>query len=124
MSTSTSSTSSTTNKSKNEEVIKDDSSERKKIVVFGGSGFVGQGMIQEALKRGLDVISVNRSGAPKDFSLSEETEVKGNVDWIKGDIFHPEGWKTAVKGAEGAISCVGGFGSNEVSVVRLLFLLL
>jgi uncharacterized protein YbjT (DUF2867 family) len=115
MSTSTDSKSSAISNTKNEKVIQDGGGQRKKIVVFGGSGFVGQGMIQEALKRGLDVISVNRSGAPKDFSLSEDVEAKGNVDWIKGDLFQPEGWTSAVKGAEGAISCVGGFGSNEVS---------
>ncbi len=36
-----------------------------KLLVFGGNGFVGSRVCEEALKTGLDVVSINRSGAPR-----------------------------------------------------------
>jgi hypothetical protein len=36
-----------------------------KVLVFGGNGFVGSRVCEEALKTGLGVVSVNRSGAPR-----------------------------------------------------------
>lgn len=35
-----------------------------KIVVFGGRGFVGSHICQEALSTGLHVVSISRSGTP------------------------------------------------------------
>jgi uncharacterized protein YbjT (DUF2867 family) len=49
-----------------------------KLVVFGGNGFVGSRVCEEALKTGLAVVSVNRSGPPKQLtSWSKE------VDWVR-----------------------------------------
>ena len=36
-----------------------------KLLVFGGNGFVGTRVCEEALNTGLAVVSVNRSGPPK-----------------------------------------------------------
>ena len=36
-----------------------------RVLVFGGNGFVGSRVCEEALKTGLEVVSVNRSGAPR-----------------------------------------------------------
>jgi len=36
-----------------------------KVLVFGGNGFVGSRVCEEALRTGLGVVSVNRSGAPR-----------------------------------------------------------
>ncbi len=44
-----------------------------KLVIFGGNGFVGSRVCEEALKTGLSVVSVNRSGPPKQ-----------SADWVKG----------------------------------------
>ena len=49
-----------------------------KLLVFGGSGFVGSRVCEEALKTGLPVVSVNRSGPPK---LSADWV--SNVEWIQ-----------------------------------------
>ena len=49
-----------------------------KLLIFGGSGFVGSRVCEEALKTGLPVVSVNRSGAPK---LSADWV--SNVEWIQ-----------------------------------------
>ena len=36
-----------------------------KLIVFGGNGFVGTRVCEEALQTGLAVVSINRSGPPK-----------------------------------------------------------
>ena len=81
--------------------------------ISSGNGFVGQGMVKQALQRGLDVISINRSGSPREFIPPNDPA--GTVEWVRGDVFHPEDWREVLEGAEGAISCIGAFGSNEVS---------
>ena len=49
-----------------------------KLLVFGGSGFVGTRVCEEALKTGLAVVSVNRSGPPK---LSADWV--SSIEWIQ-----------------------------------------
>lgn len=53
------------------------------LVVFGGNGFVGSRVCQEALKTGLAVISVNRSGAPK-----QGGAWVNEVQWVKVRLQH------------------------------------
>ncbi|EFN59967.1 hypothetical protein CHLNCDRAFT_133074 [Chlorella variabilis] len=73
-----------------------------RIVVFGGSGFVGSRVCQQGLAMGAAVVSINRSGRPRN--------LRG--DW--GDALDPQqAWKDVLKGAAGAVSTMGGFGSNE-----------
>ncbi len=55
-----------------------------KLLVFGGSGFVGTRVCEEAVKTGLAVVSVNRSGPPK---LSADWV--SNVEWIQVPIEAP-----------------------------------
>jgi len=83
----------------------------KKIVVFGGNGYVGQSVVMEALKRGVDVLSVNRSGPPENFQKPVNSTAE--VVWHRGDISEPATYTDVIKKADGAISCVGAFGSNE-----------
>lgn len=78
-----------------------------------GNGYVGQAMVKQALKSGLDVVSINRSGSPRDFIAPRDAS--GTIDWVRGDIFTPSDWREVLHGAEGVISCVGAFGSNEVN---------
>lgn len=49
-----------------------------KILVFGGNGYVGTKVCEEALKTGLQVVSINRSGKPRgtDAWINE-------VDWVQ-----------------------------------------
>ncbi|CAK0763396.1 hypothetical protein CVIRNUC_003053 [Coccomyxa viridis] len=79
-----------------------------KLLVFGGSGFVGSRVCEEALKTGLPVVSVNRSGSPK---LSADWV--SNVEWIQADVFDVGSWRDQLQGAVGVISCLGAFGSND-----------
>jgi uncharacterized protein YbjT (DUF2867 family) len=68
--------------------------------------------VQEALKKNLDVTSINRSGKPETFSQAPYTP--GKVEWVNGDALDPNTYKELLVGAAGAISCIGAFGSNEV----------
>lgn len=78
------------------------------VIVIGGNGYVGSHVCQEALKQGLTVSSINRSGAPKDGAWVSR------VNWIRGDVLEPAGdWTSSLDRVGAVISCVGGFGSNE-----------
>ena len=53
-----------------------------KLLVFGGGGYVGSHVCQEALNTGLQIVSINRSGRPKG---SEPW--KDEVEWVSVRIF-------------------------------------
>ena len=90
------------------EPIESKSGERKKLLVLGGNGYVGTHVCKEALAKGVPVASLSRSGRPGVLEpWSDE------VEWVKGDLFHPASWRTALDDVSAVISCVGGFGSNE-----------
>jgi uncharacterized protein YbjT (DUF2867 family) len=82
-----------------------------KIIVFGGNGYLGQRIVKSALKWGINVVSINRSGEPSNFDAHS---YKARVEWLKGDIFQPKQWDSYLSDCSGVISCVGAFGSNEV----------
>ena len=60
-------------------------------------------------KLGIDIVSVSRSGGSNLRGSS-----RGNVTWVSGDLLSNggDGWIKHLEGADGAISCVGAFGSN------------
>eukprot|EP00898_Chlorokybus_atmophyticus_P003661 jgi/Chlat1/4296/Chrsp29S04556 len=79
-----------------------------KIVVIGGNGFVGSHVCKEAMARGIDVTSINRSGPPK-----EHAAWVHKVNWVQSDVFDTESWKPELQGAKAVVSCLGAFGSND-----------
>ncbi len=98
-----------------------------RLVVFGGNGYVGQRVVASALKMGVSVLSISRTGAPDVNSKGMKVLSKvissapnnANVQWIKGDIFNPIEWNSHILSSDdgstvdGAVSCIGAFGSNE-----------
>ena len=54
-----------------------------KLLVFGGNGFVGSRVCEEALKTGLDVVSISRSGRPK---LSADWV--SSMEWVQVQEVH------------------------------------
>lgn len=80
----------------------------EKLLVLGGNGFVGSHVCKEAVKRGLTVSSLSRSGRPSGHELWVN-----NVFWHQGDVLFPESLKDAMNGVTSVISCIGGFGSNS-----------
>ena len=81
------------------------------IVVFGGSGFVGSKVCEEAASLGVKVTSVSRGGRP---SFASSADWASGVEWLRSDVSNDEGqWKEALSEATGVVSTLGAFGSNK-----------
>ncbi|KAJ1431078.1 hypothetical protein SESBI_07318 [Sesbania bispinosa] len=87
------------------DVVADVKSER--IVVLGGNGFVGSAICKAAVSKGIEVISLNRSGRP-----TYPGSWVDQVTWISGDVFYVN-WDEVLVGATAVVSTLGGFGSEE-----------
>ncbi|PHT58602.1 hypothetical protein CQW23_00965 [Capsicum baccatum] len=87
------------------DVVADVKTER--IVVIGGSGFVGSAICKAAVSRGIEVISLSRSGRP-----SYSGSWVDQVTWMTGDVFYAN-WDELLVGVTAVVSTLGGFGSDE-----------
>ncbi|XXG75564.1 hypothetical protein AAC387_Pa08g0107 [Persea americana] len=87
------------------DVVADVKSER--VVVLGGSGFVGSAICKAAVSKGIEVISLSRSGRP-----SSADSWVDQVTWQTGDVFYAR-WDEVLVGATAVVSTLGGFGSEE-----------
>ncbi|KAK4557259.1 hypothetical protein RGQ29_007137 [Quercus rubra] len=87
------------------DVVADIKTER--VVVLGGSGFVGSAICKAAVSKGIEVISLSRSGRPT-YSNSWVDQ----VNWVTGDVFYVN-WDEVLVGATAVVSTLGGFGSEE-----------
>ncbi|KAF7809469.1 NADH dehydrogenase [Senna tora] len=87
------------------DVVADVKSER--VVVLGGSGFVGSAICKAAISKGIEVISLSRSGRP-----TYTDPWVDQVTWISGDVFYVN-WDEVLVGATAVVSTLGGFGSEE-----------
>ncbi|XP_039029935.1 uncharacterized protein At1g32220, chloroplastic-like [Hibiscus syriacus] len=87
------------------DVVADVKNER--IVVLGGSGYVGSAICKAAVSKGVEVLSLSRSGRPT-YSGSWVDQ----VNWIPGDVFYAN-WDEVLVGATAVISTLGGIGSEE-----------
>ncbi|KAJ3688421.1 hypothetical protein LUZ61_017585 [Rhynchospora tenuis] len=79
----------------------------EKIVVLGGSGFAGSAICKAAVARGIEVVSLSRSGRPSYTDSWVE-----QVSWVKGDVFYAR-WDEVLGGATAVVSTLGGFGNEE-----------
>uniref|UniRef100_A0A5B7BY34 NAD(P)-binding domain-containing protein n=1 Tax=Davidia involucrata TaxID=16924 RepID=A0A5B7BY34_DAVIN len=87
------------------DVVADVKTER--VVVLGGSGFVGSAICKGAVSKGIEVISLSRSGRP-----SYTDSWVDQVTWMTGDVFYAN-WDEVLAGATAVVSTLGGFGSEE-----------
>lgn len=79
----------------------------ERIVVLGGSGFVGSAICKAAVSKGIEVISLSRSGCP-----SYSGSWVDQVTWMTGDVFYAN-WDEILIGVTAVVSTLGGFGSDE-----------
>nr|XP_023900237.1 uncharacterized protein At1g32220, chloroplastic [Quercus suber]POE50956.1 uncharacterized protein, chloroplastic [Quercus suber] len=87
------------------DVVADIKTER--VVVLGGSGFVGSAICKAAVSKGIEVISLSRSGRP-----TYPNSWVDQVNWVTGDVFYVN-WDEVLAGATAVVSTLGGFGSEE-----------
>ncbi|KAK9825306.1 hypothetical protein WJX74_007732 [Apatococcus lobatus] len=81
-----------------------------RLLVFGGSGFVGSRVVEEATEIGLPVVSLSRNGCPPHLGSQSWAQ---SVEWIKADVFNPSSWQDLLPGSIGLVTCLGAFGSND-----------
>ncbi|KAL9242669.1 hypothetical protein vseg_016650 [Gypsophila vaccaria] len=79
----------------------------EKLVVLGGSGFVGSAICKAAVSKGIEAVSLSRSGRPR---FSEPWA--DQVSWLPGDVFYAN-WDEVLVGATAVVSTLGGFGNEE-----------
>jgi len=79
-----------------------------KLLVFGGNGYVGSHVCQAALRMGVPVASVNRSGKPANLDSAWTDQ----VEWVSGSAAEPDTYRHLFDNCLGVVSCVGAFGSN------------
>lgn len=67
-------------------------------------------MCREAVRTGLHVVAVSPAGTPP---LGADPSWSRDVEWARGDALEPPTYRAHLRGALGAVSCVGAFGSRE-----------
>ncbi|CAI1594437.1 hypothetical protein SEUBUCD646_0L03400 [Saccharomyces eubayanus] len=84
-----------------------------KFVVFGGNGFLGKRICQNAVIAGYQVVSVSRSGkAPHSTELNEKQWIQ-EVQWTAADIFKPDSYHSLLKDAANVVHSLGILLENE-----------
>lgn len=78
---------------------------KPKILVLGGTGFVGYNFIEQATRKGYDVVSLSRRGEPK--AASPVTE---SVQWVKGDAVDKDTMQKTFKAYGPFDACVHAIG--------------
>ena len=68
-----------------------------KIALFGATGHLGQGILDEALSRGYDVVAVVRDA-------SRLTQHSDKLKVVTGDVAQPASWLDAVRGADAVVA--------------------
>jgi putative NADH-flavin reductase len=72
----------------------------EKIIVFGATGGTGKHVIEQALRKGHWVTAVVRNTT----ALAIQHE---RLEIVKGDVFQPHAFKSAITGKDVVISCLG-----------------
>jgi nucleoside-diphosphate-sugar epimerase len=85
------------------------------LIVFGGNGYVGTHVCQEALRCGLPVTSISRSGRPS----NESAAWADQVTWARGDALQASSYKELLKNCLGVVSCIGLISSSQEDMKRV-----
>jgi len=84
--------------------------EPMKLVLFGATGHIGQGILDEALARGHQVITVVRD--PARLARSDE-----RLHVVTGDVSKPASWIDAVRGSDAAIASLSARRDQDLASV-------
>ncbi len=81
-----------------------------KLVLFGATGHIGQGILDEALARGHEVIAVVRDA-------SRLPRRHDHLTVVTADVAQPASWTVAVRGSEAAIASLSARRDQDASRV-------
>jgi len=84
------------------------------FVVFGASGSVGSVIVEEALRRGHDVVGVSRD--PESLQIQN-----AHFSTARGDVTDPDSIVATVRGADAVIIAVGGVGPGNTPEEAVAF---
>lgn len=85
------------------------------LVVFGGSGYLGSRICQEALKAGLPVTGVSRSGRP----ANEDGAWCNEVTWHSANALYPESYTELLRNSLAVISTIGLISASQEDMLRM-----
>ncbi|CCE63754.1 hypothetical protein TPHA_0F02740 [Tetrapisispora phaffii CBS 4417] len=61
----------------------------KRLLVFGGNGFLGKRICQEAVNKGFQVTALSRSGSPPILTSMEDKLWISETKWVSCNVFDP-----------------------------------
>ncbi len=73
-----------------------------KLIILGGSGFVGAAVAEEALRRGMNVVCLSRSG-----STEAPHAWADKATWAKADALKPDTYREHLRGAAAVVVSIG-----------------
>lgn len=85
----------------------------KKLVVFGGTGFLGKRICENAVNRGYNVVSVTGSGKKPQPYPKEDCPWIDKVNWQKGNVFQPETYNEQLKDCTAVVHSIGILLEND-----------
>ena len=86
-----------------------DSIKSNDIVVFGGNGYVGSRICEEAILQGYNVTSISRSGMKPLWISNKKDSWVNKVNWVKGDGSDTSTFINYIRNIRGVVSCIGAF---------------
>ncbi|MDO7614408.1 MAG: NAD-dependent epimerase/dehydratase family protein, partial [Crocinitomicaceae bacterium] len=88
----------------------------KKVLLTGISGYIGQHCALELLKHGYSVRGSLRNLSKKDSiisDLSNELDLKGNLEFCQLDLLKDDGWDDAMEGCDYVLHVASPFINKE-----------
>ena len=76
---------------------------------------MGSHVCQEAIRCGLPVLSISRSGKPE----NDDTAWTAQVEWVKGDALKPESYKELLGNCLGLVSCIGLISTSNEDMLEI-----
>ncbi|GMM55276.1 ubiquinone biosynthesis protein [Maudiozyma humilis] len=84
----------------------------QKVVVFGGNGFLGKRICQQAVLNGLQVVGLSRSGKAPQALGNDKYWIK-EVSWKSANVFQPDTYKEHLQDATDVVDTIGILLENE-----------
>ncbi len=81
----------------------------ERMLVVGASGYVGRRVVAEALRRGVAVAALSRSGKP---NILRQDDTLHQATWLRADATQAETLAPHLDKIDAVVSALGTFGSN------------